>query len=32
MDIGKNIAEIKQTLPDEVKLVAVSKKNRLKLF
>jgi PLP dependent protein len=26
MDIGKNIAEIKQTLPDEVKLVAVSKK------
>jgi PLP dependent protein len=26
MDIGKNIAEIKQSLPDEVKLVAVSKK------
>lgn len=26
MDIGKNIAEIKQTLPDGVKLVAVSKK------
>ncbi len=25
MDIGKNIAEIKQSLPDEVKLVAVSK-------
>ncbi|HDR50628.1 MAG TPA: YggS family pyridoxal phosphate-dependent enzyme [Mariniphaga anaerophila] len=26
MDIGKNIAEIKQSLPDGVKLVAVSKK------
>lgn len=26
MDIGKNITEIKQTLPDGVKLVAVSKK------
>ncbi|MBW6535213.1 MAG: YggS family pyridoxal phosphate-dependent enzyme [Mariniphaga sp.] len=26
MDIGKNIAEIKQTLPEGVKLVAVSKK------
>ncbi|MEE4286563.1 MAG: YggS family pyridoxal phosphate-dependent enzyme [Mariniphaga sp.] len=26
MDIGKNIAELKQTLPDGIKLVAVSKK------